>query len=454
MDKLESGHLSLEQEWMRLVSESKDLRNEINSLRRRDNDLVDPVTGLPNSTAFERHLRSLLDSNAEGGIVYVDVDNFMLVNKMLGRDSGDRLLREIGGRLVGLGISESFCARFSDDKFIAAVHGSKKDIELFCRYLSDEFTRPFCPGEAVLRIETGIGAVLFSDGTANELVDYAHHAMQRSREIGAGYYFFDDVLRGKIERREQILAILRESILQNEIFLVFQPQLVLDTGEVEVIEALLRLKSKEMGFISPAEFIPIAESNGLMLQLGYWVIEAVCEFINRSTYNGVVGVNISPIQILDGDFVEKVTDIVKKTGIDPSRLMLELKEHIIAGTYDRELLKLNGLRKLGVRIAMDNFGTVYSSLNHLAHLPIDTIKIDHSFINGMFIDRRRRVVVRSIIDTAHTLGLRVVAEGVEDEQQRQFLHEIGCDRIQGYAFSAPLDEYGIEEMMDSHGVLT
>lgn len=453
IEKLKGTHDALSEKCARLETEGETLRAEINLLHICELDLIDMVTGLPNKTAFERHLRKLIAQGEEGGLVYIDVDNFLYINRLLGRDVGDLLLHEIGKRLAGIGISESFCARYSDDKFVASVTRKKKDVEMFCRYLAEAFSRPFMPNGASLRIETGIGAIMFHEVGVDQLVDYAHYAMQRSREVGASYYVFDEQLYRKIERKKQILSILRESILQNEVFLVFQPQLMLRSGEVKVLEALLRLKNKELGYISPSEFIPIAEANGLMLQLGYWVVEAACDFLKRSEYKGIVGVNVSSIQVFDNRFVEKVTNIIKTAGIEPRRIMLEIKENLASGVFDRELTKLNGLRKLGVGVAMDNFGTVYSSLNHMANLPIDTIKIDRSFINGLLTDHRKRVLVRSIIETSHTLGVNVCAEGVEDDEQRQFLHENGCDMIQGYAFSAPLDEDGIGELMDRRGVL-
>ena len=452
IEKFENKYNILAGENIRLKTKGEELSAENDWLHNRERDLIDIVTGLPNRTAFERCLRELLAQKLEGGLVYVDVDDFLYINNMIGRDAGDRLLHEIGIRLSGIAIAESFCARYGDDKFVALVIGSKKDIEMFCRYLAEEFARSFMPGEAVLRIKTGVGAVMFNEATGvEELVDYASHAMRRSREVGARYYFFDELIHGRIQRSAQILSILRDSICKNEMFLVYQPQISLDSGKVKVLEVLLRLKNKELGYISPAEFIPIAEANGMMLQLGYWAIEAACGFLKRSAYTGIVAVNISPIQIFDNMFVEKVTNIIENAEISPSRIMLEIKEYLAENAFNHELPKLNGLRKLGVDIAMDNFGVMYSSLNHMAKLPIDTVKIDRVFINGLFTDHRKRVIVRAIIETAHTFGLSVCAEGVEEDEQYRFLYENGCDMIQGYIFSAPLDECGIVELIERHG---
>jgi EAL domain-containing protein (putative c-di-GMP-specific phosphodiesterase class I) len=305
----------------------------------------------------------------------------------------------------------------------------------------------------LISITASIGAALYpKDGIDSDtLMKNADSAMYKAKKLGKNRFaLYDPEIYLKLERKTSIERILRKAIEKNEFSINYQPQYDAMKNEIFGFEALLRLNSKKLGFISPAEFIPIAEESGYITQIGLWVLKEACiqsvKWINEGYKFKSMSVNISSVDLQRHDFIENVAKIIQSTGVNPSIIELEITETVLMQSLESSTNSLNQLIDMGVRIALDDFGTGYSSLNYLRKIPISTLKIDKSFIDNIASCKKEESLINDIIQMAHTMELKIVAEGVETKEQFLILKDKKCDYIQGYYFSKPLPTAEVEKL--------
>ncbi|MBC2582322.1 EAL domain-containing protein [Clostridium sp. DJ247] len=423
----------------------------------------DPLTGLPNRTNFIQQLDEELkvckkSNNKAAALLFIDVDDFKKVNDSLGHDVGDKLLKSVSDKLVSLVDTNDVVCRFGGDEFLILKKdvSDKEEVRHFVRNLLKEFETRFELDEKQMFITLSIGiSMLPCDGEhKNIILKNSDTAMYKAKDKGKNTYQFytADMSEGLI-RSMVVEKVLRTAVNNNEIYLQYQPQIELKTGRVIGTEALVRLKSDELGFISPKEFIPIAEKTGLIISIGQWIMRTACSqniaWLNKYSKTTRISINVSSIQINELDFVETVKRCILEAGISPELVEIEITESILMESLEANVKILNELRNFGVRIALDDFGTGYSSLNYLRSIPINTLKIDKSFIDDICFNTTQDSIVDGIIQVAHKMGIEVVAEGVETQEQLEVLKKKQCDIIQGYVFSKPLMPNDIDSMLES-----
>ncbi len=410
----------------------------------------DDLTGLPNRTAFsERLTHSVARARHDGtscAVLLLDLDHFQNVNDTLGHEQGDLLLVAVADRIRATLPATSFMARFSGDEFVILLEeasvGRAKQVGA---ELLQVMAREFDIGNDHLAISASIGIVVYpADGeSASGLMRYADLALHRAKSAGRNCLMvFSHDLAEQIERRVLLEARLKHALERNELALHYQPKREILSGRLTGWEALLRWQSPELGTISPAEFIPIAEQSGLILPIGDWVLREACRQLRAwqalEPDAGTMAVNLSTRQFRQKDLAAQIAAALHDTGLAPGELELELTESAIMDNLASAAGVLGELEALGIRIAIDDFGTGYSSLSYLKTFPIHCLKIDRSFINDIPGDENDTAIVRTIIALAKSLGLTVVAEGVETEAQLGYLRANHCDEAQGYLFSRPL----------------
>jgi diguanylate cyclase (GGDEF)-like protein/PAS domain S-box-containing protein len=426
-------------------------------------DDFDILTGLPNRKEFHSSIVTAVQScrtnRQHASVMMLDLDMFNRINSVLGYDIGDELLRIVSHRIVEVLRSTDSVARLSDLNAVTSIYrlGGDEFGILLAGLDCTEFT-----GEIVNRIISSItsqidiqgheihlscstGISLFpNDGTsADTLLKNASTALYYAKLQGKNHYqFYDEELNRDSVESLKLENDLRHAIERNELDLHYQPKIDLVTGKVHSVEALLRWRHPEIGMIPPDEFIPVAENTGLITSLGYWVLETACRQIRQWQDAGYsqlsVAINLSAIQFRQSDLLEKIHNALEETGICAHQLELEITESTIMEDIDTAAFIMRTLHSSGIRISIDDFGTGYSSLSHLKRFPISTVKVDRSFIRDITSDPDDAVIVGAIINMAHNMGLRVIAEGVETQEQLDFLRTLQCDEIQGFLFSPPV----------------
>lgn len=418
----------------------------------------DVVTGLPTKkTVF-----SIMKNDIQRGrtsqcaVVIMDMDNFKNINDTLNPETGDKVLSLISQRLVSLVEGIGFAVRFNTDEFMVYLPHISSETQLMaiCRSLHEKIREPYYVDDMLIYLTASFGAAVFPRHADNDkmLLRYADIAMQHTKQNGKdNVTIFHQEMFSSIIRRESIARAVRKGIDNNEFELYYQPQINSKTGKITGIEALLRLNSSLIGSVSPAEFIPIAEETGYIHELGKWVIVNACktaqEFKNKGYDFGKMAINLSLVQFKKPGFVKECEDIIYTSGGRSEFIELELTETQLIEKVDNSGEIVNEMKRMGFDIALDDFGTGYSSLNHLRKLWIKTIKIDKRFIDALADDDKDCEIVRLVIDLAHCLKLWVVAEGVETEKQKDILKNMGCDSIQGYFYSRPVNKAEIEKML-------
>ncbi|MCM2357037.1 MAG: EAL domain-containing protein [Geobacteraceae bacterium] len=411
----------------------------------------DPLTGLPNRGLLLNRLQQAvaLASREERKVclLFLDLDNFKDFNDTQGHDFGDKLLREVAGRLAA-GMRESdTLARLGGDEFVVvltSVTGQECAAAAAQRILS-AFSRPFVIDGRQIYSSASIGIALYpDDGLDTEsLFKCADTAMYHAKNEGRSHYrFFSAEMNQSIMRRMALENSLRQGLERHEFFLHYQPLWDLKTAAMVGVEVLLRWQSADFGLILPSEFIALTEDTGLIYGMGEWVLRAACIQAGNWAAAGRRGVkmavNISGKQLTQPDFPAMVARVVRETGIEPGALELEFTESVIMEQPDKISDTLRALKKMGIRLSIDDFGTGYSSLNCLKHFPIDRIKIDRSFVAGLCRDNDDAAIVRAVICMAHSLNMKVLAEGIENSDQLHFLTELGCDEAQGFYLAMPM----------------
>jgi diguanylate cyclase (GGDEF)-like protein/PAS domain S-box-containing protein len=410
----------------------------------------DPLTGAPNRTLFHERLKlQLEDATRERGklaLLIVDIERFKTINDTLGRHAGDTLLKEIGGRIKQGGQPTSWFARIGADHFAIVVPDVASEEQLARRIegrLDKIFASPFMVASTELRISARMGiAVSPGDGAdADTLFRNAEAALKKAKATGERYLFYTQEMTERIAEKLSLENKLRQAIEKEEFVLHYQPKVDMENRAIVGVEALIRWQSPELGLVPPMKFIPLLEETGLILQVGSWALRQAAADHRAWAEQGLkpprVAVNVSPIQLRQRDFVRDVEHAIMK-GTTPVGIDLEITESLIMQDIHATIEKLVLLRKLGVQVAIDDFGTGYSSLSYLARLPVETLKIDRSFVITMLEDPNTTTLVHTMITLAHSFQLKVVAEGVETEDQANMLRLLGCDQMQGYLFSKPV----------------
>jgi diguanylate cyclase (GGDEF)-like protein len=420
------------------------LRRQIETIRHQA--LHDPLTGLPNRTYFAARLEEALadDGTPRAAVMLIDLDCFKEVNDTLGHGDGDRLLQELGQRLLHAIEGDEFVARLGGDEFgvISPRATDGREAIRLAERLRTEIAEPFDVGGISLEVQASVGIALVPDHGDNgeTLLRRADLAMYAAKPDEAPV-LYEPALDGTSPLRLALAAELRRAIEEGELIVYYQPQVALDSREVRGVEALVRWRHPQRGFLSPDEFLPVAEQAGLMRSLTRAVLDDAlrrCRIWHNSGIPLEVAVNVSGRDIVDLRLPEQVARALAEHGVDPSFLQLEISESAVMGDSHRCVTVIGELAALGVRIAIDDFGVGYSSLGQLRRLPVSVLKIDKSFVQSMADERAGAVIVSSTIDLAHSLGLEVVAEGVEDEATIDRLGAARCDLVQGYAISRPL----------------
>jgi diguanylate cyclase (GGDEF)-like protein len=424
------------------VSELRDLQDELQHQAHHD-----PLTGLANRSLFSQQVREALEPSAPGevAVMFIDLDDFKGVNDTLGHPIGDKLLRGVASRLKRAVGDNDVVARLGGDEFAILVRRPLRvengSVQLAERILQS-FVLPVSAGEELLNVSLSIGIAASQHARthAEELLRDADVAMYEAKERGkGGLAVFTPAMRDSIVRRHGFKAELERAIEQRELVVQYQPIVDLVTGKTISVEALVRWNHPGRGRIPPAEFIPLAEETGLIVPLGRYVLEEACARVSERDPDICVQVNLSALELEHPDLLQTITDVLERTGIEPSRLVLEVTETLLVKDAVRGAQALQQLRDLGVQLALDDFGTGYSSLSYLRNLPLDTLKIAREFVEGLAFSDHDAAFVRLIVGLAKTVGLKVVAEGIETRAQLDMLREIGCDLGQGYYFSKPMD---------------
>ena len=423
--------------------------------RIRHQALHDPLTGLPNRTLLLERFNHWLDraerTEETAAVLFVDVDNFKLINDGLGHDVGDRLLQAVAGRLAGTLRASDTVARVGGDEFVILcedVGDERSALDLVAR-LTEAFERPFALDGGDRHVSASVGIAMASRGAdAMIVIGNADAAMYRAKErSGVSFELFDAGMRHRSLRRLETERELRAALEAGQLRNVYQPLVCPADGSPVGFEALVRWEHPERGTISPAEFIPVAEESGLIVPIGEHVLAEACvEAMGWDPGLGI-SVNLSPRQVSDPGLVETVARTLERTGLDPARLSLEITETVLINDGPSALQTLSRLKELGVRLVLDDFGTGYSSLSHVKHFPIDVLKIDRSFVDGLGRDPEDSAIVTAVISMGRALGVHVVAEGVETEQQVLQLRSLGCPFAQGYHFARPLTPQAVTEFL-------
>lgn len=411
----------------------------------------DALTGLPNRTlAMDRLEQALAIARRHGdraGVLFLDLDRFKIHNDSLGHEFGDQLLQHVAQRLKSCAREQDTVARIGGDEFIIVL-SSIRDMataaaaaERFMKTLVRDFT---IQGRAV-NIGCSMGVSLFPEHGADgeTLIKNADAAMYYAKEGGRNNFrFFTEEMHIQAMERSAIESNLRRALERQEFFLLYQPQMEIESGRITGVEALIRWQHPELGLLAPDRFISIAENSGLMLPIGEWVLRTACAHARQWQMDGLlagpVAVNVSAVQFRQEGFVKLIRRVLSETGLPPEYLELELTEGLLLHNADVTSTVLQELKEMGLKLAIDDFGTGYSSLSYLRQFPVSKLKIDSSFVRDLSANPDDAVIIVAIISMAKSLKLRVIAEGVENDAQIAFLQDYGCDEIQGHYFSRPI----------------
>jgi diguanylate cyclase (GGDEF)-like protein/PAS domain S-box-containing protein len=425
----------------------------------------DQLTGLPNRTLLaDRFSQMIVQAGRRGSplaVLFVDLDEFKLVNDTLGHAGGDALLQEVAARLQSTVRAGDTVARISGDEFaiVLADLTRTEDAALVSQKIIERLSSAMEVHGKEVFVTASVGIAAFpADGAdAEALLRAADAAMYRAKQAGRNaFQFFTPEINQRSRARAQMAVELRRALEREEFALVYQPKYRLSDRQVSGAEALLRWKHPERGTVSPAEFIPVLEETGLIVQVGEWVIRRACADLKAWQAAGInlgaVSVNLSARQFRQSDLHERIKSIVSSAGVDPALIELEITESQLMTDPDHAIRVMRALRDAGMRIAIDDFGTGYSSLSYLTRFPVAALKIDRSFVKDMWNDKGDANIVRTIVEMAHSLGFTVIAEGVETEQQAAFLRALRCEQAQGYLFARPMPADELRVRLSSQSV--
>ncbi|WP_176461109.1 bifunctional diguanylate cyclase/phosphodiesterase [Janthinobacterium sp. PC23-8] len=410
----------------------------------------DPVTGFLNRhgliQALERCVEQARQVAGDCALFFIDLDRFKRINDTFGHETGDQLLSQFAQRLQGLLPENAILARFGGDEFIIVLPGAGVAMaRIYGQRLLDAVAAPFALPQQTLSVSASIGVAchLRHGASADALIRDADIAMYEAKKAGRGQLrFFDDAMTAHAREALTIDGALRSAIARNELHLLYQPIVTADGGQLRKVEALLRWHSAQLGVVAPDRFIPVAEDSELIVDLGQWVLRQACRQLAQ--WDGglgelVISINVSARQLLDSTFIDQVRSALDEHGLPARRLELELTERVLLDDTDKVQVALSRLSALGVSLSLDDFGTGYSSLAYLARFRLDTLKIDRSFVMQIEHNERGRNLAATIVSMGRSLGMQVVAEGVETAPQAAILKAMGCHYLQGYHIARPME---------------
>lgn len=420
----------------------------------------DFLTGLYNRMKCESDLKTIINEairdGVKGAVLFIDLDDFKHINDGLGHQYGDILLQQIAAGLQSIVGLRGRCYRMGGDEFVAIVMPDMfLELERIANKVKEIFNKPWYLMETEYFCTMSMGIAVFPDDSkdVHEIIRMADIAMYESKKNGKnGYSFYDVCNKQNSVRRLDIENNMRQAVATgiDEFVVFYQPVVDINTEECASCEALVRWDSKSLGFMGPGDFIPLAEYLGLITSIGDYVLEEACRQCRYWNEHGMpdfhINVNLSVVQLLQKDIVDTVAKVLKKTGVNPRNIVLEITESFAINDMDRVLNIINGIRELGPKIALDDFGTGYSSLNYIKQLPFDIIKVDKTFIDDITEDEYAQAFIKLIVELSATIGTKIVVEGVEDKSQLDILRELGVDFIQGYYYGKPEPAYEFERL--------
>lgn len=451
----------LEEKTLQLEEANKTLQEDIARHRAAEDKIqhlayFDLLTNLPNRRLLIDRLEHTLAVSARherhGAVLFIDLDHFKTLNDTKGHNTGDLLLVEVAKRLQTCVREGDTLARLGGDEFVVIIDDLNQDssqaaiqVEAFCSKIISAINQPYYLDGYLYHSSASIGISMFRNYeiTVDELLKRADIAMYQAKSAGRNTLsFYDPAMQATLEARANLESDLRLAIEESQFKLYYQMQ-VDHTGKIHGAEVLIRWHHPQKGLIPPLQFIPLAEETGLILSIGQWVMKTACAQIKIWEKDPIashlqIAVNVSACQFHDPSFVKDVIDMLQSYAIQSDRLKLELTESLVLDNVEEAVIKMQTLREVGVRFSMDDFGTGFSSLSYLTKLPLDQLKIDQTFVRNICVNQRDAVVVQTIIGMANNLGIEVIAEGVELEEQRAFLERHHCNFCQGYLFSKPL----------------
>lgn len=426
----------------------------------------DSLTGLYNRNYFVSLLAKMVEKaeteNREIAVMFIDLDDFRKINDSLGITVGDEVVQIVGLFLRTLGSEDIIISHFNSDIFCIAIYDpvGNKSVEYLYNTIHERMLSPFrlTTGQDIL-MTVSIGVAEYPEAARNplELINCAEIVMFKSKSNGKNtIQYFDAPIIQEFIHSVEIENKLRKAVLDNSFMMYYQPQYDLKTSHIRGMEALIRWRDDDGTMIPPSDFIPVAEKNGTIISIGTWVIEhsirTFAEWMKRYNCELILSLNISAIQYKQSGFVSEILEAISRYGVRSDQIELEITESVFISDYKEITDKLTILRDYGVRISLDDFGTGYSSLSYLKNLPIDTLKIDKSFIDTVTTDYNSRVIMETIMYMAGKLGLATIAEGVENKEQFDFLNTVGCNDIQGYYLGKPMPCEKMEEILDKASV--
>ena len=420
----------------------------------------DSLTGLPNRDLFDLRLETALADTSHApdtvAVLFVDLDRFKVVNDSWGHKSGDKLLQQVANRLTGAVRDADVIARFGGDEFVLLLTqlADAAEARLVGQRVLTALKHPFVVGANATYVTASVGIAMMNehDVTAEGLLSDADVAMYRAKQGGRNRVdVFDADMRSWVESRHELDTELRKAIDNGDIGIAYQPIVDVGSADVVAVEALARWNHSDLGVISPDDFIAVAEESGLIVDLGRYVFETVCRQVagwQKEHLQPIpAAINLSARELVQPDCVDAIRSAIRASGVDPSTLTVEVTESMFVTDPERAIHNLNQIRSLGISIALDDFGTGYSSLTYLRQLPIDIVKIDRGFMNELEDDTGQRSIVAMVLALGESMGIRVIAEGIENERQRRALMELGVEFAQGYHFAAPQTAERVEAML-------